>query len=178
MGHFTSLAESTSHISNELHSLIRIHPAYSYIRTSYLYDQMYEHFKSKHENLSVARVRTVLHVVHILDEIAHSLGIISSDIHYSLPEHIFEDAIQNPKYKTGSHLVTHESLLRQQQRLRKQEAKLEEYANNAVNKRIVQSDMTTARKAATATASNEFNTLMHSFVRNKGTTKFPDPDKE
>jgi hypothetical protein len=162
MGHFSALRDSTSPIANELNTLIRIHPAFSYIRTGYLYDKMYERFKKEHENLSEARIRTVLHIFHILDEIAHSLNLVDSNIHYSIPEHIFADAIQNPRYKAGSHLVTHESRLRQQQRLRKQEAKLEEYANNAVNKRIVQSDMTTA-----SAIQDPFNSLMRSFVVNK-----------
>jgi hypothetical protein len=122
---------------------------------------MYEHFKAKSENLSEARVRTVLHIFHILDEIAHSLGLIASDLHYSIPEHIFTDAIQNPKYKAGSHMVTHESRLRQQQRARK--------ASHSVESSEVRPDMTTDETTADVVAAinDPFNQLMSSFINNK-----------
>lgn len=161
MGHFSSLAESTSAISNELHAFIRIHPAFSYIRTGYLYDEMYDRFRSKCDNLSEARLRTVLHVIHILDEIAHSLGIISSEVHYSIPEHIFIDAFSNPKYKAYSDKVTPESRLRQQQRLRQKELDNAAPAASIAN-------------VNAAALSDPFNSLMHNFTKPKLKT----PSKE
>lgn len=163
MGHFSSLAESTSAISNEFHTLIRIHPAFHYIRTGYLYDEMYDRFRSKCDNLSEARVRTVLHVIHILDEIAHSLGLISSDVHYSIPEYLFIDAFSNPKYKAYSDKVTPESRLRQQQRLRQKESA----ASNAPITPI-------APNVNAAALSDPFNALMHNFTKPKLKT----PSKE
>lgn len=150
MGHFTSLRESTSPIAKELHTLITIHPAFPYIRTSYLYDSLYANFKADTDNLSEARIRTTIHICHILDEIAHSLGLISSNVHYSVPEHIFHDAFSNPKYKAYSSSVTHESRLRQEQRL--------------------QQKLRTTSSLVNATT-DPFNTLMHSLVKSNKSNK-------
>lgn len=117
MGHFTSLRDSTSAEANEIHTLISIHPAFPYIRTSYLYDEMYVRFKEDTDNLSEARLRTLLHITHILDEIAFSLGLIDSGLRYSLPESLFQAALSNPKYKAYSSSVTRESRIRQERRL-------------------------------------------------------------
>jgi len=168
MGAFTSLAESTSPIAQEIFTLIKIHPAYSYIRTSYLYDHMYDRFKAQTENTSEARLRTVLHITHILDEIAHSMGLIDSNLHYSIPEHIFTDAFSNPKYKAGSHLVTHESRLRQQQRMR---AKFNEAIENAKEAADMTTVATTASKKESsinaeikAAINDKFNSLLFNLV--------------
>lgn len=117
MGHFTSLRDSTSAEANKIHTLISIHPAFPYIRTSYLYDEMYVRFKEDTDNLSEARLRTLLHITHILDEIAFSLGLIDSGLRYSLPESLFHEALSNPKYKAYSSSVTRESRIRQERRL-------------------------------------------------------------
>jgi hypothetical protein len=119
VGHFTSLKESTSQEAQEIHTLITIHPAFSFIRTSYLYDTVYIRFRETTDNLSEARIRTVLHMLHIMDEIAKAIGIMNAATSNSVPEHLFHLAFSEPKYKAYSPLVTHESRLRQEQRRKK-----------------------------------------------------------
>lgn len=116
MSLFTTLCESSDPIAREVAAIIKIHPAFPYIRTSYLYDEIYLRFKAECDNLKEARLRTMLHITHILDEIAHSLGIMSSDTNTRIPDIIFQDALTNPKWKAYSDLVSAKSKLRRSQR--------------------------------------------------------------
>lgn len=148
MSLFTTLCESSDPIAKEVATTIRIHPAFSYIRTSFLYDHIYRKFLSECDNIKEARLRTMLHVTHILDEISHSLGIIDTNIRTSIPDLIYEDALKNPKFKAYSDAVLLKSSMRRKQRLAATARKKE----------------TTATVETTVASANELSSIAFSWT--------------
>lgn len=97
---YHNLIQSTSISAQDIHTTLSTHPAAKYVKMSNLYNELYPRELEECCNLYVARCKTALELLAVMDEVAFILKLVNTPIETALPENAVDEMLFSLGYES------------------------------------------------------------------------------